>query len=109
MSREVICSSCSWRNASAIGKIWQEATEETACVVKITCTVPLSAAVHEANCTNDIEQALAPREPFVDSAYVSAELLGKRRDAYGIALRGQPARTRVGRSARRLFMGLRTS
>ena len=38
-----------------------------------------SAAVHEARCTDDIEQALvnkalAPREHFVDAAYVSAEL-----------------------------------
>ena len=52
-----------------------------------------SAAVHEAKCTDDIGQtlagkALAPRELFVDSAYVSAELLVKSREAYGIALRG---------------------
>ena len=52
-----------------------------------------SAAVHEAKCTGDIGQtladkALAPRELFVDSAYVSAELLVKSREAYGIALRG---------------------
>ena len=52
-----------------------------------------SAAVHEAKCTDGIEQALAdkaltPREMFVDSAYVSAELLVKSREAYGIALRG---------------------
>ena len=52
-----------------------------------------SAAVHEAKCTEDIGQALvakdlAPRELFVDSAYVSAELLVKSRETYGIALRG---------------------
>ena len=52
-----------------------------------------SAAVHEAKCTEDIEQALvakalAPQELFVDSAYVSGDLLVKSRDAYGIALRG---------------------
>ena len=52
-----------------------------------------SAAVHEARCTDDIEQALvnkalAPQEHFVDAAYVSAELLVKSRDDYGITLRG---------------------
>ena len=52
-----------------------------------------SAAVHEARCTADIGQALVakaltPEELFVDSAYVSAELLVKSREAYGIALRG---------------------
>ena len=52
-----------------------------------------SAAVHEARCTDDIGQALAdkaltPRELFVDSAYVSAELLVKSREAYAITLRG---------------------
>ena len=52
-----------------------------------------SAAVHEARCTDDIGQALvakalAPRELFVDSAYVSAELLVKSREGYAIALRG---------------------
>ena len=52
-----------------------------------------SAAVHEAKCTDDIEQALAdkalaPQDLFVDSAYVSAELLVKSREVHGIALRG---------------------
>ena len=52
-----------------------------------------SAAVHEARCTDDIGQALvakalAPEELFVDSAYISAELLVKSRETYDIALRG---------------------
>ena len=71
-----------------------------------------SAAVHEARCTDDIEQALvnkalAPREHFVDAAYVSAELLVKSRDDYGITLRGEarPAQTRVGRHAQRTPTG----
>ena len=51
------------------------------------------AAVHEARCTDDIGQALvdkalAPRELFVDAAYVSGELLVKSREAYAISLRG---------------------
>ena len=52
-----------------------------------------SAAVHEARCTDDIgralaDKALAPRELYVDAAYVSGELLAKSREAYAITLRG---------------------
>jgi transposase len=52
-----------------------------------------TAAVHEAMCTADIEQALvtkdlSPREHLVDAAYISAELLVTSREDYGIALRG---------------------
>ena len=52
-----------------------------------------TAAVHEAMCTDDIEQALVeknlpPQEHLVDAAYSSAELLVKSRVDYGIALRG---------------------
>jgi transposase len=52
-----------------------------------------TAAVHEAMCTDDIEQALVtkdlpPREHLVDAAYISAELLVTSREDYGIALRG---------------------
>ena len=52
-----------------------------------------SAAVHEARCTDAIgraltAKALAPRELYVDAAYVSGELLAKSREAYAITLRG---------------------
>jgi transposase len=58
------------------------------------------ASVHEAQCTTPIEQALknkalAPREHFVDAAYISAELLVHSRDEHGITLRG-PTRPRQG-------------
>src|SRR6266478_4525759 len=49
--------------------------------------------VHEAQCTEPIQQALIdkelpPREHFVDAAYISAELLVHSRDEQGIILRG---------------------
>jgi transposase len=52
-----------------------------------------TAAVHEAMCTDDIEQALvtkdlSPRAHLVDAASISAELLVTSREDYGIALRG---------------------
>jgi len=52
-----------------------------------------TAAVYEAQCTEPIHQALsakdlAPREHFVDGAYISAALLATSRDDYGITLRG---------------------
>jgi transposase len=52
-----------------------------------------SAAVHEAKCTETIEHALvekelAPDDHLVDAAYVSADLLVKSSQAYGIELRG---------------------
>jgi transposase len=52
-----------------------------------------SAAVYEAQCTAPIHEALsakdlAPREPFVDGAYISAALLATSRDDHGITLRG---------------------
>jgi transposase len=52
-----------------------------------------SATVHEAQCTPPIQQALknkelAPREHFVDAAYISAELLVHSHDEQGITLRG---------------------
>jgi transposase len=51
------------------------------------------ATVHEAMCTDAIEQALVgkalpPREHLVDAAYISAELLVNSRQTYGIELRG---------------------
>jgi transposase len=58
------------------------------------------ATVHEAQCTTPIQQALknkepAPREHFVDAAYISAELLVHSHDEHGITLRG-PTRPRQG-------------
>jgi transposase len=55
-----------------------------------------TAAVHEAQCTAPIHQALAekdllPSEHLVDAAYIDAELLVSSREDYGITLRG-PAR-----------------
>jgi transposase len=52
-----------------------------------------TAAVHEAQCTAPIHQALsakdlAPREHFVDAAYISADVLVASRDDHGITLRG---------------------
>ena len=52
-----------------------------------------SAAVYEAQCTAPIHEALsekdlAPREHFVDGAYISAALLATSRDDHGITLRG---------------------
>jgi transposase len=52
-----------------------------------------TAAVHEAMCTDDIEQALVeknlpPQEHLVDAAYISAELLVKSHEDHGITLRG---------------------
>ena len=52
-----------------------------------------TAAVYEAQCTAPIHEALsakdlAPREHFVDGAYISAALLATSRDDYGITLRG---------------------
>src|SRR6185369_3508122 len=51
------------------------------------------ASVHEAQCTEPIQQALLdkelpPREHFVDAAYISSELLVHSRDEQGIILRG---------------------
>jgi transposase len=58
------------------------------------------ASVHEAQCTEPIQQALIdkavpPQEHFVDAAYISSELLVHSRDAQGIILRG-PARPSQG-------------
>src|SRR3989454_12487938 len=52
-----------------------------------------SATVHEAQCTEPIQQALVdkdvpPDEHLVDAAYISAELLVKSREDHGIVLRG---------------------
>jgi transposase len=52
-----------------------------------------TAAVYEAQCTEPIHQALrekdlAPRQHFVDGAYISAALLATSRDEHGITLRG---------------------
>src|SRR5262244_869039 len=52
-----------------------------------------TAAVYEAQCTAPIHQALsakdlAPREHFVDGAYISADVLVVSRDEHGITLRG---------------------
>jgi transposase len=52
-----------------------------------------TAAVYEAQCTTPIHEALsakdlAPREHFVDGAYISAALLATSRDDHGITLRG---------------------
>jgi len=52
-----------------------------------------TAAVYEAQCTDPIHQALhakdlAPREHFVDGAYISADGLVASRDEHGITLRG---------------------
>jgi transposase len=52
-----------------------------------------TAAVYEAQCTEPIHEALsekdlAPREHFVDGAYISAALLATSRDEHGITLRG---------------------
>jgi transposase len=51
------------------------------------------ATVHEAQCTEPIQQALIekevpPREHLVDAAYISSELLVRSRDAQDIILRG---------------------
>jgi transposase len=51
------------------------------------------ATVHEAQCTEPIQQALVdkdvpPGEHLVDAAYISSELLVHSRDDHGIALRG---------------------
>jgi transposase len=51
------------------------------------------ATVHEAQCTEPIQQALIdkavpPQEHFVDAAYISSELLVHSRDEQGIILRG---------------------
>ena len=51
------------------------------------------ATVHEAQCTEPIQQALVdkdvpPQEHLVDAAYISAELLVKSREDHGIALHG---------------------
>ena len=51
------------------------------------------ATVHEAQCTEPIQQALVdkdvpPQDHLVDAAYSSAELLVKSREDHGIALRG---------------------
>src|SRR5215468_8120937 len=58
------------------------------------------ATVHEAQCTEPIQQALIdkdipPGEHLVDAAYISSELLVRSRDDHGIALRG-PARPSQG-------------
>ena len=55
-----------------------------------------TATVHEAQCTEPIQQALVakqlpPSEHFVDAAYIDAELLVTQPGGYGITLRG-PAR-----------------
>ena len=52
-----------------------------------------TAAVYEAPCTTPIHQALsakdlAPREHFVDGAYISADVLVASREEYDITLRG---------------------
>src|SRR5215470_18852998 len=54
---------------------------------------PTPATVHEAQCTEPIQQALVdkdvpPQDHLVDAAYISAELLVKSREDHGIALRG---------------------
>ena len=69
-----------------------------------------TAAVYEAQCTDPIHQALsakdlAPREHFVDGAYISAALLATSRDDYGITLRGHAAGPRLASPDRR---GLRS-
>src|SRR6266568_7136360 len=51
------------------------------------------ASVHEAQCTEPIQQALVdkdvpPQDHLVDAAYIAAELLVHSRDDQGIALRG---------------------
>jgi len=51
------------------------------------------ATVHEAQCTEPIQQALIdkgvpPQDHLVDAAYISSELLVHSRDSQGIALRG---------------------
>src|SRR5216683_4000999 len=51
------------------------------------------ATVHEAQCTEPIQQALVdkdvpPDEHLVDAAYIAAELLVHSRDDHGITLRG---------------------
>ena len=51
------------------------------------------ATVHEAQCTEPIQQALVdkdvpPQDHLVDAAYISAELLVKSREDHGIVLRG---------------------
>jgi transposase len=52
-----------------------------------------TAAVYEAQCTEPIHQALsakdlAPREHFVDGAYISADVLVASKEEHGITLRG---------------------
>jgi transposase len=52
-----------------------------------------TAAVHEAQCTDPIQQALVakglpPREHLVDAAYISGALLVRSREDHGILLRG---------------------
>src|SRR5499433_1024587 len=52
-----------------------------------------TAAVYEAQCTAPIhaaldEKDLAPRDHFVDGAYISADELGASQEAHGITLRG---------------------
>jgi transposase len=52
-----------------------------------------AATIHEAQCTEPIQQALVekalpPSEHLVDAAYISAELLVESQDQHGITLRG---------------------
>ena len=65
-----------------------------------TCTRP--PLVYEAQCTDPIHQALsakdlAPREHFVDGAYISAALLATSRDDYGITLAAPRGRSKAGK------------
>ncbi|MEE9150032.1 MAG: IS1182 family transposase [Candidatus Tectomicrobia bacterium] len=61
----------------------------------ITHTHTTAATVHEAVCTDDIEQALVdkdlpPQDHLVDAAYISAELLVQSQAEHGISLIGPP-------------------
>ncbi len=61
----------------------------------LTHTHTTAATVHEAVCTDDIQQALVdkdlpPQDHLVDAAYISAELLVRSQDEHGISLIGPP-------------------
>jgi transposase len=65
------------------------------CVNLITHTHTTPATVHEAMCTEPIQQALMdkdlpPQKHLVDAAYVTADLLVNSRDDHGISLIGPP-------------------
>ena len=88
-----------YRNRQAVSWIGyivhlSETCEEDA-VHLLTQAMTTTAAVHEAQCTAAIHQALAerglpPSEHLVDAAYVDAELLVRSREAWGIDLLGPP-------------------